>query len=116
MAKDPVATASGRGLLLDAAGLMGFLAADPQAWFQSGADDDLNRRFTRTREAPGDRGVELPGRRTLLDRAVLALPAVQRQERHVGVVGAHHGTRAVGPRVRERVLVLHPGRLAAAGQ
>jgi cysteinyl-tRNA synthetase len=44
MAKDPVATASGRGLLLDAAGLMGFLAADPQAWFQSGADDDLKDR------------------------------------------------------------------------
>jgi len=44
MAKDALATASLRGLLLDAANLMGFLAADPQAWFQAGADDDLKAR------------------------------------------------------------------------
>jgi cysteinyl-tRNA synthetase len=41
MAKDARAAASGRGLLLDAANLMGFLTADPQAWFQSGADETL---------------------------------------------------------------------------
>ncbi|MBL8770014.1 MAG: cysteine--tRNA ligase [Phenylobacterium sp.] len=41
MARDALAAASSRGLLLDAARLMGFLGADPQAWFQSGADDDL---------------------------------------------------------------------------
>lgn len=41
MAKDERAAASGRGLLVEAGRLMGFLEADPQAWFQSGADDDL---------------------------------------------------------------------------
>jgi len=41
MAKDARAVASGRGLLLEAGNLMGFLTADPQGWFQSGADDDL---------------------------------------------------------------------------
>jgi len=44
MAKDARAVASGRGLLLEAGQLMGFLATDPQAWFQSGADDDLKTR------------------------------------------------------------------------
>ena len=44
MAKDARAVASGRGLLLEAGNLMGFLTADPQAWFQSGADDDLKTR------------------------------------------------------------------------
>jgi cysteinyl-tRNA synthetase len=44
MASDALAVASGRGLLLDAASLMGFLTADPQAWFQSGADEDLRAR------------------------------------------------------------------------
>lgn len=44
MAKDALAVAGGRGLLLDAANLMGFLTADPQGWFQSGADDDLKSR------------------------------------------------------------------------
>lgn len=44
MARDARAVASGRGLLLEAGALMGFLAADPQAWFQSGADDDLKTR------------------------------------------------------------------------
>jgi cysteinyl-tRNA synthetase len=44
MAKDARAVASGRGLLLEAGNLMGFLAADPQSWFQSGADDDLKTR------------------------------------------------------------------------
>jgi cysteinyl-tRNA synthetase len=44
MAKDARAAASGRGLLLDAANLMGFLTADPQAWFQSGADEALKAR------------------------------------------------------------------------
>jgi cysteinyl-tRNA synthetase len=41
MAKDARATASARRLLLEAGQLMGFLGADPQSWFQSGADDDL---------------------------------------------------------------------------
>ncbi|RAK67756.1 cysteine--tRNA ligase [Phenylobacterium kunshanense] len=41
MAKDARAVASGRGLLVEAGALMGFLAADPQSWFQSGADDAL---------------------------------------------------------------------------
>ncbi len=41
MAKDARAVASARGLLVEAGNLMGFLTADPQAWFQSGADDDL---------------------------------------------------------------------------
>jgi len=44
MAKDARAAASGRALLLEAGALMGFLTADPQAWFQSGADDDLKTR------------------------------------------------------------------------
>jgi cysteinyl-tRNA synthetase len=44
MARDPRAVASGRALLLEAGQLMGFLAADPQGWFQSGADDDLKSR------------------------------------------------------------------------
>ncbi|MFZ5718857.1 MAG: cysteine--tRNA ligase [Pseudomonadota bacterium] len=44
MAKDPRAVASGRGLLVEAGNLMGFLTAQPQAWFQSGADDDLKTR------------------------------------------------------------------------
>jgi cysteinyl-tRNA synthetase len=44
MAKDARAVASGRGLLLEAGNLMGFLAADPEGWFQSGADDDLKTR------------------------------------------------------------------------
>ena len=33
-----------RALLLEAAQLMGFLTADPSAWFQGGADDDLKAR------------------------------------------------------------------------
>ncbi|HVI34530.1 cysteine--tRNA ligase [Phenylobacterium sp.] len=41
MAKDVAAAASGRDLLRQAGGLMGFLAGDPQAWFQGGADDSL---------------------------------------------------------------------------
>jgi len=41
MAKDARAVSSGRDLLLEAGGLMGFLTSDPQAWFHSGADDDL---------------------------------------------------------------------------
>jgi cysteinyl-tRNA synthetase len=44
MAKDARAVASGRGLLIEAGNLMGFLAAEPQAWFQSGADDGLKAR------------------------------------------------------------------------
>jgi cysteinyl-tRNA synthetase len=44
MAKDARAAAGGRDLLLEAGGLMGFLTAAPQAWFQSGADDDLKTR------------------------------------------------------------------------
>ncbi|WP_334162389.1 cysteine--tRNA ligase [Phenylobacterium sp.] len=41
MARDVAAAASGRDLLRQAAGLMGFLTGDPQAWFQGGADDTL---------------------------------------------------------------------------
>jgi cysteinyl-tRNA synthetase len=41
MAKDARAVASGRGLLIEAGNLMGFLTTDPQAWFHTGADDDL---------------------------------------------------------------------------
>jgi len=41
MAKDVAAAASGRDLLVEAAGLMGFLTGDPQAWFQGGADEAL---------------------------------------------------------------------------
>jgi cysteinyl-tRNA synthetase len=44
MAKDAPAAAAARAALLDAGGLMGFLTADPQAWFQAGADDDLKGR------------------------------------------------------------------------
>jgi cysteinyl-tRNA synthetase len=44
MEKDAVAVASGRGLLLDAGRLMGFLTAEPQAWFQTGADEGLKAR------------------------------------------------------------------------
>ncbi|ODT87636.1 cysteine--tRNA ligase [Phenylobacterium sp. SCN 70-31] len=44
MARDAVGVAGGRGLLLDAGRLMGFLGADPQGWFQSGADDGLKAR------------------------------------------------------------------------
>lgn len=42
--KDVAGTEHGRALLLAAAQLMGFLNADPQAWFQGGADDDLKSR------------------------------------------------------------------------
>jgi cysteinyl-tRNA synthetase len=41
MAKDARAVSSGRDLLVEAGGLMGFLTTDPQAWFHTGADDDL---------------------------------------------------------------------------
>jgi cysteinyl-tRNA synthetase len=41
MAKDARAVSRGRELLLQAGNLMGFLAADPQAWFQTGADEGL---------------------------------------------------------------------------
>jgi cysteinyl-tRNA synthetase len=44
MAKDAPAATAARAALLDAGGLMGFLTADPQAWFQAGADDDLKGR------------------------------------------------------------------------
>jgi cysteinyl-tRNA synthetase len=44
MAKDAPAAAAARAALLDAGGLMGFLTADPQAWFQAGADEDLKGR------------------------------------------------------------------------
>jgi cysteinyl-tRNA synthetase len=41
VAKDARAATSGRELLLEAGGMMGFLGSNPQAWFQGGADDDL---------------------------------------------------------------------------
>lgn len=54
MAKDARAVASGRGLLVEAGALMGFLTADPQAWFQSGADDDLKTRVEALIAARGE--------------------------------------------------------------
>jgi cysteinyl-tRNA synthetase len=44
MAKDPGKVARTRAPLLEAARLMGFLTADPQAWFQTGADAGLKAR------------------------------------------------------------------------
>jgi cysteinyl-tRNA synthetase len=41
MAKDARKVTAARDDLLDAGNLMGFLAGDPQAWFQGGADDGL---------------------------------------------------------------------------
>ena len=41
MGKDVAGVERGRGLLLEAGQLMGLLTADPQGWFQGGADDDL---------------------------------------------------------------------------
>jgi len=41
MAKDARTVSSGRDLLVEAGNLMGFLTVEAQAWFQSGADDDL---------------------------------------------------------------------------
>jgi cysteinyl-tRNA synthetase len=52
MAKDAPAAAAARAALLDAGGLMGFLTADPQAWFQAGADDDLKGRVEAPRTGP----------------------------------------------------------------
>jgi cysteinyl-tRNA synthetase len=40
-ARDAAASEGGRELLVEAANLMGFLAAEPQAWFQGAASDDL---------------------------------------------------------------------------
>jgi cysteinyl-tRNA synthetase len=40
-AVDGVAKAKAKGELLAAAGLLGFLSADPDTWFAGGADDDL---------------------------------------------------------------------------
>ena len=44
MGKDVAGVERCRALLLEAAQLMGFLTADPGAWFQGGADDDLKAR------------------------------------------------------------------------
>ena len=44
MAKDEAKAVRARDLLLGAANLMGFLTADPQAWFQTGADAGLKAR------------------------------------------------------------------------
>ena len=44
MAKDVGAAAATQDLLVETGRLMGFLAADPQAWFQGGADNDLKTR------------------------------------------------------------------------
>ena len=41
MGKDVAGVERSRALLLEAGGLMGLLGADPQAWFQGGADDSL---------------------------------------------------------------------------
>lgn len=43
-ARRPEAAEAARGRLLASARLMGFLAADPQAWFQGGADEGLRAR------------------------------------------------------------------------
>jgi cysteinyl-tRNA synthetase len=43
-ATDGVAKAKAKGELLAAAALLGFLTADPDAWFAGGADDDLKTR------------------------------------------------------------------------
>jgi cysteinyl-tRNA synthetase len=40
-ARDSATTEGGRELLVEAANLMGFLAVEPQAWFQGAASDDL---------------------------------------------------------------------------
>ncbi len=44
MGKDVAGVERGRSLLLEAGQLMGLLLADPQGWFQGGADDDLKAR------------------------------------------------------------------------
>ncbi|HEY8618168.1 cysteine--tRNA ligase [Phenylobacterium sp.] len=44
MAKDVGRAAHGRDLLVEVGGLMGFLQADPQAWFQGGADESFKAR------------------------------------------------------------------------
>ncbi|HEY8574070.1 cysteine--tRNA ligase [Phenylobacterium sp.] len=50
-ARDVAAAEGGRDLLLDAGALMGFLGADPQSWFQGGADDGLKARVEALLEA-----------------------------------------------------------------
>jgi cysteinyl-tRNA synthetase len=45
MARDVEAVLGARARLLAAAGLMGLLAADPQSWFQGGADEALKSRI-----------------------------------------------------------------------
>jgi cysteinyl-tRNA synthetase len=44
MRKDPRSAAAAQARLVGSANLMGFLTRAPQAWFQSGADDDLKAR------------------------------------------------------------------------
>ncbi|MDE2488370.1 MAG: cysteine--tRNA ligase [Alphaproteobacteria bacterium] len=43
--KDPRRVAVARSKLLASGGLMGFLGADPEQWFQGGADEDLKARI-----------------------------------------------------------------------
>ena len=43
--KDTGSVAGGRDLLVASGGLMGFLQAEPQAWFQGGADEGLKARI-----------------------------------------------------------------------
>jgi cysteinyl-tRNA synthetase len=45
MERDVAAVRSARGRLAKDAGLIGFLQADPEAWFQGGADEDLKARI-----------------------------------------------------------------------
>ena len=54
MGKDVAGVERGRGLLLEAGQLMGLLAADPQGWFQGGADDDLKVRVEALITARGE--------------------------------------------------------------
>ncbi len=51
LAREAAVVDAGRELLLDAAGLMGFLQGEPQAWFQGGADAALSARVEALIEA-----------------------------------------------------------------
>ena len=54
MGKDVAGVERGRSLLLEAGQLMGLLTADPRAWFQGGADDDLKLRVEALIAARGE--------------------------------------------------------------
>jgi cysteinyl-tRNA synthetase len=52
--KDVAGVERGRSLLLEAGQLMGLLVADPRAWFQGGADDDMKARVEALIAARGE--------------------------------------------------------------